>query len=56
MILHGREVEVHVYTLYKKIGNDNEWFWDDECMENPKNDKTFLKLLFDDFAKQLEVE
>ena len=44
------------YTLYKKIGNNNEWFWDDEYMENPKNDKTFLKLLFDDFAKQLEVE
>ena len=82
MILHGREVQVHVddiqpfvnevysgfkilwsgdigwgeYTLYKKAGNNDEWFWDDEYMENPKNDKTFLKLLFDDFAKQLEVE
>ena len=81
MILHGREIEVHVddiepfvnemcsgfkilwsgnigfgeYTLYKKNGNDEEWFWDDEFMENPVNDKTFLRLLFEDFTKQLEV-
>lgn len=81
MILHGREVEVHVddikpfvnekysgfkilwsgdigfgeYTLYKKSENDDEWFWDDEYMENPINDKSFLRLLFEDFAKQLEV-
>ena len=82
MILHGREVEVHVddiepfvndkyagfkilwsgdigwgeYTLYKKIGNDNEWFLDDEYMENPKGDKAFLKLLLNDFATQIEVK
>lgn len=82
MILHGREVEVHVddiepftnelctgfkilwsgdigwgeYTLYKRTGNNNEWFWDDECMENPKGDKAFLKLLLNDFATQLEVK
>lgn len=82
MILHGREVEVHVddiepfvnevysgfkilwsgnigwgeYTLYKKTGNNNEWFLDDECMENPEGDKAFLKLLLNDFATQLEVK
>lgn len=82
MILHGREVEVHVddiepfvneaysgfrilwsgdigwgeYTLYKKIGNDDEWFCDDEYMENPKGDKAFLKLLLNDFATQIEVK
>ena len=82
MILHGREVEVHVddiepfvnevysgfkilwsgdigwgeYTLYKKIGNNNEWFWDDEHMENPEGDKAFLKLLLNDFATQIEVK
>ena len=81
MILHGREVEVHVddiepfvndkyigfkilwsgsigwgeYTIYKNVGGKT-WHVDDEYMENPKEDKTFLKLLFDDFAKQLEVE
>ena len=82
MILHGREVEVHVddiepfvndkyigfkilwsgnigwgeYTLCKKMGNNDEWFWDDECMENPEGDKAFLKLLLNDFATQLEVK
>ncbi len=82
MILHGREVEVHVedmepfvnevcsgfkilwsgnigwgeYTLYKKIGNNDEWFWDDECMENPEGNKAFLKLLLNDFATQIEVK
>ena len=81
MILHGREVEIHVddiepfvneicsgfkilwsgsigwgeYTIYKKI-NEEEWYVDDEYMENPQNDKTFLRMLFEDFAKQLEVE
>ena len=82
MILHGREIKVHVddiepfvnevysgfkilwsgdigwgeYTLYKKIGNDDEWFWDDEYMENPEGDKAFLKLLLNDFATQIEVK
>ena len=44
------------YTLYKKIGNNNEWFWDDEHMENPEGDKAFLKLLLNDFATQIEVK
>ncbi len=82
MILHGREVKVHVddiepfvneacsgfkilwsgdigwgeYTLYKKIGNNDVWFWDDEYMENPEGDKAFLKLLLNDFATQIEVK
>ena len=43
------------YTLYKKAGED-KWYIDDEYMENPKNDRTFLRMLFEDFAKQLEVE
>lgn len=79
MILHGREVEVHVddiepfvnelctgfkilwsgdigfgeYTIYRKV-NENKWYVDDEYMENPKNDRTFLKLLCENFIKQLE--
>ena len=79
MILHGREVEVHVddiepfvndeyigfkilwsgsigwgeYTVYKK---DGEWYVDDEYMENPEGDRTFLRILLEDFTKQLEVE
>ena len=82
MILHGREVKVHVddiepfvnekfsgfkilwsgdigwgeYTLYKRIGNNDEWFWDDEYMENPEGDKAFLKLLLNDFVTQIEVK
>ena len=81
MILHGREVEVHVddiepfvndkytgfkilwsgdigwgeYIIYKKA-NDYRWYIDDECMENPIGDTAFLKILFDDFIKQLEVK
>ena len=79
MILHGREVKVHVddiepfvnetysgfrilwsgsigwgeYTIYKKNGED-KWYADDEYMENPADDKSFLRLLFEDFTKQLE--
>lgn len=79
MILHGREVEVHVddiepfvndeyvgfkilwsgsigwgeYTVYKK---DGEWHIDDEYMENSEGDRTFLRILLEDFTKQLEVE
>lgn len=55
-ILWSGDIGWGEYTLYKKAGNDDEWFWDDECMEDSKNDKTFLKLLFDDFVKQLEVK
>lgn len=79
MILHGREVEIHVddiepfvneqytgfkilwsgsigwgeYTIYKRT-NEERWYIDDECMENPVDDKSFLRLLFEDFTKQLE--
>ena len=79
MILHGREIEVHVddiepfandkytgfkilwcgnigwgeYIIYKETG-DEKWYTEDECMEVPKGDTTFLKILFDDFIKQLE--
>ena len=43
------------YTIYKKIGED-KWYVDDEYMENPKNDRAFLRILFEDFTKQLEAE
>ena len=81
MILHGREVQIHVddikpfvnevysgfkilwsgsigfgeYTIYRKIDGE-EWYVVDEYMENPKNDRTFLRLLLEDFVKQLETE
>ena len=43
------------YTIYKKIGED-EWYADDEYMENPEGNKAFLKLLLNDFATQIEVK
>ena len=43
------------YTIYKKIGED-EWYADDEYMEDPLDDKEFLNLLFQDFAKQVKVK
>ena len=43
------------YTLHKKAGED-EWYIDDEYMENPENDRSFLRLLFEDFTRQLEEE
>jgi len=42
------------YTIYKKVGED-KWYADDEYMENPKNDRAFLRILFEDFMKQIEV-
>ena len=55
-ILWSGDIGWGEYTLYKKIGNNNEWFWDDEHMENPEGDKAFLKLLLNDFATQIEVK
>ena len=55
-ILWSGDIGWGEYTLYKKIGNDDEWFWDDEYMEDPEGDKTFLKLLLNDFATQIEVK
>ena len=43
------------YTIYKQVGED-EWYADDECMEDPKDDRDFLSLLFEDFIKQVKVE
>ena len=43
------------YTIYKETGTD-EWYADDEYMESPKDDRTFLKLLLDDFMKQVKPE
>ena len=54
-ILWSGDIGWGEYTLYKKAGED-EWYIDDEYMESPKNDRTFLKILFEDFAKQLEAE
>lgn len=53
-ILWSGNIGFGEYTLYKKIGNNDEWFWDDEYMETSEGDKTFLKLLLNDFARQLE--
>ena len=38
----------------KKVGED-KWYADDEYMENPKDDRAFLRILFEDFMKQIEV-
>ena len=54
-ILWSGNIGFGEYTLYKKAGED-EWYVDDEYMENPKNDRTFLRMLFEDFVKQLEVK
>lgn len=42
------------YTIYKKIG-DTQWYADDEFMENPKNDRAFLTILFNEFISNLGV-
>ena len=81
MILHGREIDVHVYdvepfvndeyvgfkllwngnigwgeyTIYKHVGEDT-WYADDEYMEDPKDDREFLNILFEDFTKKVQVE
>ena len=54
-ILWSGNIGFGEYTIYKKVG-ENKWYGDDEFMENPKNDRTFLRLLFEDFIKQLEVD
>ena len=43
------------YTIYRPA-NEDTWYVDDEYMENPEGDKTFLKLLLNDFATQIEVK
>lgn len=43
------------YTIYKHA-DDDTWYGDDEFMEVPPEDRTFLKLLLDDFIKQIKVE
>ena len=43
------------YTVYKQVGK-NEWYADDECMEDPKEDKEFLNILFEEFVKQVKTE
>ena len=81
MILHGREVEVHVdniepfendmwvgfrilwsgnigfgeYTIYREP-NTNKWYVDDEYMEDPHGNTSFLQILLNDFMKQLEEQ
>ena len=54
-ILWSGNIGFGEYTIYKQVGED-EWYADDEYMENPKEDRTFLKLLLDDFIKQVKVE
>ena len=54
-ILWSGSIGFGEYTIYKQVGED-EWYADDEYMENPKEDRTFLKLLLDDFIKQVKAE
>lgn len=54
-ILWSGSIGFGEYTIYKKVGED-KWYADDEYMENPKEDRTFLKLLLDDFIKQVSAE
>lgn len=54
-ILWSGSIGFGEYTIYRKIDGE-KWYVDDEYMENPKNDRTFLRLLLEDFVKQLEVE
>ena len=43
------------YTIYKHA-DDDTWYGDDEFMEVPKDDRAFLRILLDDFIKQIKVE
>ena len=52
-ILWSGSIGFGEYTIYKKVGED-KWYIDDEYMEDPENDRTFLRILFEDFTKQLE--
>lgn len=54
-ILWNGNIGFGEYTIYKKVG-EKAWYADDEYMENPKEDRTFLKMLLDDFIKQVKVE
>lgn len=54
-ILWSGNIGFGEYTIYKKNGEE-AWYADDEYMENPKEDRTFLKMLLDDFIKQVKVE
>lgn len=54
-ILWSGSIGFGEYTIYRKTDGE-EWYIDDEYMENPKNDRTFLRLLLEDFVKQLEAE
>lgn len=40
------------YTIYKIVG-DNKWYIDDEYMENPRGDTSFLRLLLENFTEQI---
>ena len=54
-ILWSGNIGFGEYTIYKKAGEE-EWYADDEYMENPREDRTFLKMLLDDFMKQVKPE
>ena len=54
-ILWSGSIGFGEYTIYRKKDGE-KWYVDDEYMENPKNDRTFLRLLLEDFVKQLEEE
>lgn len=54
-ILWSGNIGFGEYTIYK-YANGNTWYSDDECMENPKEDKKFLKELLNNFVMQVKVE
>lgn len=53
-ILWSGSIGFGEYTIYKKVGED-KWYADDEFMENPKEDRAFLDILFKDFEKQVII-
>lgn len=54
-ILWSGNIGFGEYTVYK-YANGDTWYADDECMENPKEDKKFLKELLNNFIMQVKVE
>ena len=42
------------YTIYKPVDED-KWYADDEHMENPIEDRAFLRILLEDFMKRVEI-
>lgn len=54
-ILWSGNIGFGEYTIYREPNSD-KWHVDDEYMENPKGDTSFLRMLLNDFMKQLEEQ